>query len=123
VTNKEDKRLAGEIAGWLEGNGPAPNSDPTARAIARTAVLLVDALAPTPLHPVTRARLYERALAEARPGTVTISFADAMEDPWGEFWRVARQVPAPAWMGLGGLVAGVIVVALVLRLRDPLTEE
>ena len=84
---------------------------------------MVDALAPTPLHPVTRARLYERALAEARPGTVTISFADAMEDPWGEFWRVARQVPAPAWMGLGGLVAGVVVVALVLRLRDPLTEE
>ncbi len=72
---------------------------------------------------MTRARLYERALAEARPGTVTISFADAMEDPWGEFWRVARQVPAPAWMGLGGLVAGVVVVALVLRLRDPLTEE
>lgn len=123
MTSKEDKRLAGEIAGWLEGNGPAPTGDPAARAIARTAVLLVDALAPTPLHPVTRARLYERALAEARPGTVTISFTDAMEDPWGEFWRVARQVPAPAWVGLGGLLAGAVVVALVLRQRDPPIDE
>ena len=119
MTRKADRRLASEIAGWLEGNGPAPTGDPTARAIARTAVLLVDALAPTPLHPVTRARLYERALAEARPGTVAISFADAIEDPWGEVWRVARQVPAPAWMGLGGLLAGAVVVAMVLRQRDP----
>jgi hypothetical protein len=85
-------------------------------------VLLVDALAPTPLHPVTRARLYERALAEARPGTITISFADALEDPWGEFWRVARQVPAPAWVGLGGLVAGVAVAALLLRQREPTVD-
>lgn len=123
MTSKEDKRLAGEIAGWLEGNAPAPTSDPTARAIARTAVLLVDALAPTPLHPVTRARLYERALAEARPGTVTISFGDALEDPWGELWRVARQVPAPAWIGLGGLVAGAVVVALLLRQRELLIDE
>ncbi|MGA7173943.1 MAG: hypothetical protein WCB86_01565 [Candidatus Dormiibacterota bacterium] len=123
MTSKEDKRLAGEIAGWLEGEAPAPTSDPAARAIARTAVLLVDALAPTPLHPVTRARLYERALAEARPGTVTISFADAMEDPWGEFWRVARQVPAPVWIGLGGVVAGVALVAMLLRPRDAVVEE
>ncbi|MGH7642613.1 MAG: hypothetical protein ACRENX_06305 [Candidatus Dormibacteria bacterium] len=123
MTSKDDKRLAAEIAGWLEGDGPAPTSDPTARAIARTAVLLVDALAPTPLHPVTRARLYERALAEARPGTVTISFADAMEDPWGEMWRVARQLPAGAWLGLGGLVAGAVVVALIVRQRDPMTDE
>ncbi|HUY10128.1 MAG TPA: hypothetical protein VMW80_11925 [Candidatus Dormibacteraeota bacterium] len=123
MTSKEDRRLAGELAGWLEGDGPAPTRDPAARAIARTAVLLVDALAPTPLHPVTRARLYERALAEARPGTVTISFADAMEDPWGEFWRVARQVPAPVWMGLGGVVAGAAVVAMLLRPRDSELQE
>jgi hypothetical protein len=123
VTSRDDKRLAAEIAGWLEGDGPAPTSGPTARAVARTAVLLVDALAPTPLHPVTRARLYERALAEARPGTITISFADALEDPWGEFWRVARQVPAPAWLGLGGLVAGVAVAALLLRQREPTIDE
>ncbi|HVB14460.1 MAG TPA: hypothetical protein VNH38_06875 [Candidatus Dormibacteraeota bacterium] len=122
MTSREDKRLAAEIAGWLEGNAPAPTSDPTARAIARTAVLLVDALAPTPLHPVTRARLYERALAEARPGTVTISFADAMEDPWGELWRAARQIPAPAWMGLAAFLAGAALVALVLRQKDPYTE-
>lgn len=123
MTSREDKRLAAEIAGWLEGEGPAPTGDPTARAVARTAVLLVDALAPTPLHPVTRARLYERALAEARPGTVTISFAEAMDDPWGEFWRAARQVPAPAWLGLGGLVAGAVLVALVLRQREPAPED
>lgn len=123
MTSKEEKRLAAEIAGWLEGDAPAPTGDPTARAIARTAVLLVDALAPTPLHPVTRARLYERALAEARPGTVTISFADAMEDPWGELWRVARQVPASAWLGLGGLLAGVVVAALVLRQKEGIEPE
>ncbi len=117
MSSKDDKRLASDIASWLEGDAPAPNSDPTARAIARTAVLLVDALAPTPLHPVTRARLYERALADARPGT--ISFADAMDDPWTELWRVARQVPAPAWVGVGGLIAGALVVALVFRQREP----
>jgi hypothetical protein len=123
MTSREDKRLAAEIAGWLEGDGPAPTSDPTARAIARTAVLLVDALAPTPLHPVTRARLYERALAEARPGTVTINFADAIDDPWGELWRVARQLPAPAWLGLGSVLAGVVVVALVLRQKEEKVAE
>lgn len=122
MTSRDDKRLASQIAGWLEGEGPPPTGDPTARAVARTAVLLVDALAPTPLHPVTRARLYERALAEARPGTVTISFADAMDDPWGELWKVARQVPAPAWVGLGGVVAGALLVALVLRQREPAPE-
>ncbi|HEY6538825.1 MAG TPA: hypothetical protein VI138_07305 [Candidatus Dormibacteraeota bacterium] len=118
MTSREDKRLAAEIAGWLEGGGPAPTADPAARAIARTAVLLVDALAPTPLHPVTRARLYERALAEARPGTVTISFADALDDPWGELWRVARQVPLPAWLGLGGMVAGALLLAAILRQKE-----
>jgi hypothetical protein len=124
LTTKDEKRLAAEIAGWLEGDAPAPTEDPTARAIARTAVLLVDALAPTPLHPVTRARLYERALAEARPGTVTISFADAMEDPWGELGRVARQVPASAWLALGGAIAGALVVAVVLRQKEePIVEE
>jgi hypothetical protein len=81
--------------------------------------MLVDALAPTPLHPVTRARLYERALAQGRPRTVTISFTDALEDPWGEFWRSARQLPAPAWLGLGGLAAGLVVAALLLRQRYP----
>ncbi|MGH7692818.1 MAG: hypothetical protein ACREOA_08925 [Candidatus Dormibacteria bacterium] len=117
MTSREDRRLAAEIAAWLEGTAPAPSGDPGARAIARTAVLLVDALAPTPLHPVTRARLYERALAEAHPGAVTINFADAIDDPLGEFWLAARQVPAPAWLGLGALVAGLLVAALALRRR------
>ncbi|HVC40096.1 MAG TPA: hypothetical protein VNH20_09055 [Candidatus Dormibacteraeota bacterium] len=122
MTSREDKRLAGEIAGWLEGNGPAPTGDPTARAIARTAVLLVDALAPTPLHPVTRSRLYERALAEARPGAASVSFGDAMDDPWGEVWRAARMVPAPVWVGLGAVLAGAVVLA-ALALRERLPEE
>lgn len=122
MTTREDKRLASEIAGWLEGNGPVPTGDPTARAVARTAVMLVDALAPTPLHPLTRARLYERALAEARPGTATISFVDAIDDPWGELWRVARQIPAPAWLGLGGLLAGALVGVILLRQREPSEE-
>ena len=119
MTTKDEKRLASEIAGWLEGDGPAPTGAPTARAVARTAVMLVDALAPTPLHPVTRARLYERALAEAHPGSMTVSFTDAMEDPWGEFWRAARRLPVPAWLGLGGLAAGLVVAAVLLRQRYP----
>jgi hypothetical protein len=123
VTSREDKRLAAQIAGWLEGDAPAPTDDPTARAVARTAVLLVDALAPTPLHPVTRARLYERALAEVRPGTVPVTFADAMEDPWGELWRATRQVPASAWLGLGGVLAGALLVAILLRHGEPEPEE
>jgi hypothetical protein len=123
VTSREDKRLAAQIAGWLEGEAPAPTDDPAARAVARTAVLLVDALAPTPLHPVTRARLYERALAEVRPGTAPVSFADAMEDPWGELWRATRQVPFSAWVGLVGVVAGALLVAILLRHSEPEPEE
>ncbi len=116
--SKEEKRLADELARWLDGDRPVPAEDPTARAVARTAVLLVDALAPTPLHPVTRARLYERALAQARPGQITISWADALEDPIGELWRLSRQLPPGAWLGVGAAVAAVALLGVaVLRQR------
>ncbi|MGH7611617.1 MAG: hypothetical protein ACREN4_06330 [Candidatus Dormibacteria bacterium] len=117
MTGRDEKRLAAEIAGWLEGDGPAPTTDPTARAVARTAVLLVDALTPTPLHPLTRARLYERALAQARPRTVPVTLGEALEDPVGEVGQLLRRVPGQAWLGLGGLLAGLLLAALVLRQR------
>ncbi|MGH7609340.1 MAG: hypothetical protein ACREOD_05275 [Candidatus Dormibacteria bacterium] len=116
MTGKDEKRLAAEIAGWLEGEGPAPTADPTARAVARTAVLLVDALAPTPLHPLTRARLYDRAMAQVRPATVPVNLTEALDDPWGELRQLARQVPAAAWLG-AALLTGVALAAVLLRQR------
>ncbi|MHB1854892.1 MAG: hypothetical protein ACYCS2_07540 [Acidimicrobiales bacterium] len=113
MASKEEKRLAGDLAGWLEGQRPEPISDPASRAVARTAVLLVDALAPTPLRAETRARLYERALSEA-----SLQRAAGGVDGLAEVFRVARQVPAPAWVGLGGVAAGVVVGLALLRQRD-----
>lgn len=111
MASKEEKRLAGDLAGWLEGQRPEPTSDPASRAVARTAVLLVDALAPTPLRADTRARLYERALSEA-------NLRRNGPDGLAEVLRVARQVPGPAWVGLGGVAAGVVVGLALLRQRD-----
>ncbi|HUY55733.1 MAG TPA: hypothetical protein VMV23_11325 [Candidatus Nanopelagicaceae bacterium] len=113
MASKEEKRLAGDLAGWLEGRQPEPISDPASRAVARTAVLLVDALAPTPLRAETRARLYERALSEA-----SLQRAAGGADGLAEVFRVARQVPGPAWVGLGGVAAGVVVGLALLRQRD-----
>lgn len=118
MSSKEERRLADELAGWLEGNGPAPTDDPTTRAVARTAVLLVDALTPQPLHPVTRARLYERALSEARPGQMTLVLQDAVEDPLGELLRVGRHLPLPAWAGLAGIALAAVLGVLLLRQRE-----
>lgn len=121
MTSRDEKRLAAELAAWLEGQAAAPTQDPTARAVARTAVLLVDALAPTPLHPVTRARLYERALAgSARDAEGLLPGAPG--DPWREFWRAARRLPTPAWVGLGGVLLGLLAGAIWLRQRGE-TEE
>jgi hypothetical protein len=113
MASREEKRLAGAIAGWLEGQSPEPSTDPTAQAVARTAVLLVDALAPTPLRPDVRARLYERALTEADPRHPLPA-----EEGLAEVFRVARQLPAPAWVGLGGVAAGVVVGLALLRQRE-----
>ncbi len=117
MTSKSDRRQAAEIAGWLEGTGPTPSSDPTVRAIARTAVLLVDALAPTPLHPVTRSRLYERALAEAGSG---VGNAEAGDDPLADLWRTTREIPHPALIVLAAALAGAAVAALALGRRPPI---
>jgi hypothetical protein len=112
MTSREEKRMAGDLAEWLEGEQGMPDGDPTSQAIARTAVLLVDALAPRPLRPDTRAHIFERALTEAnlhRQG----------DDLVPEVLRMARQVPVPAWLGLGGMAAGVVVGLAVFRQREP----
>ncbi len=110
MTSREEKRLAGALAGWLEGDQAITEADSTNRAVARTAVLLVDALAPRPLRPDTRAHIYERALSEARERST--------EDGLAEVLRVARQLPAPAWLGLGGVAAGVVVGLALFRQRE-----
>ncbi len=117
MNGRDEKRLASELAGWLEGQGPAPTGDPTARAVARTAVMLVDALTPTHLHPVTKARLYERALAGAGTTPVPITFNDALDDPWGEFGRAAGQLPPWAWVAMGALATGAALGVVLLRWR------
>ncbi len=109
MANREEKRLASELAQWLDGGPSSP--DPEARAVARTAVLLVDALAPRPLGEATRSRLYRRALAESEARA-------AASEPLVELARVARQLPAPAWLGLGGVAAGVVLGVALLRQRE-----
>jgi hypothetical protein len=113
MASKEEKRLAGALAGWLEGQSPEPSGDPTAQAVARTAVLLVDALAPTHLRADVRARLFERALSEA-----DTRHPLPAEEGLAEVFRVARQLPTPAWVGLGGVAAGVVVGLALLRQRE-----
>ncbi|MHB1501095.1 MAG: hypothetical protein ACYCYK_08030 [Candidatus Dormibacteria bacterium] len=111
MTSREEKRMAGNLADWLEGEHGMPDADPTSRAIARTAVLLVDALAPRPLRPDTRAHIFERALSEANQ-------RHQGDDLMPEVLRVARQVPVPAWVGLGGMAAGVVVGLALFRQRE-----
>ncbi len=111
MTSRDEKRMAGDLAGWLEGEQGMPDGDPATRAIAETAVLLVDALAPRPLHPHTRAHIFERALSEA-------NLRRQSDYLMPEVLRVARQVPVPAWVGIGGMAAGVVVGLAVLRQRE-----
>ncbi|MHB8393269.1 MAG: hypothetical protein ACYDC5_01925 [Candidatus Dormibacteria bacterium] len=110
MTSREEKRLAGALAGWLEGDQGSAEADTTNRAVARTAVLLVDALTPRPLRADTRAHIYERALSEAR--------VRSGDDGLAEVIRAARQLPAPAWLGLGGVAAGVVVGLALFRQRE-----
>lgn len=109
MANRDEKRRASELAEWLDGKVSSP--DPESRAVARTAVLLVDALTPRPLGEDARSRLYRRALAEYEART-------ASPEPLEELARVARQLPAPAWLGLGGVAAGVVVGVALLRQRE-----
>jgi hypothetical protein len=111
MSSREEKRLATDLAGWLEGEHGIGESDPTTRAVARTAVLLVDALAPRPLRADTRAHIYQRALAEA-------NLRRGPQGPGPEVLRVARQLQLPALLGLGGVAAGVVVGLTVLRQRE-----
>ncbi len=114
MSRREERRLAQALTGWLEGTG-AP-TDPTDRAIANTAVLIVEALAPQPLGPSTRARLYERALHDHRAS----GHGAAPVMGLTEVRRMARQLPGPAWVGLGGAAAaaGVALGMALLRGRD-----
>ena len=114
MSRREERRLAQALTGWLEGTGTP--MDPTGRAIANTAVLIVEALAPQPLGASTRARLYERALHDPRPP----SHAPAPVVGLTEVRRMARQLPGPAWVGLGGAAAaaGVVLGMALLRGRD-----
>ncbi|HUY96320.1 MAG TPA: hypothetical protein VMW47_01620 [Verrucomicrobiae bacterium] len=98
--------MARAFTDWLEGGMPL--SDATTRAIADTALLIVDALAPEPLSASTRARLFERALAgPSHPPA-----------PWAPVRRTLEQVPGPAWLGLGGAAAGLVIGVVLLRLRE-----
>lgn len=111
MANREEKNQAQVLAAWLDGGGPRPSSDAEAQAVARTAAMLVNALAPTPLSSETRSRMFERALAEGA------AHLDA-DDPVSEVLRAVRQVPAPAWVGLGGIAAGVALGVALLRQRE-----
>lgn len=111
MANREEKNHARELAAWLDGGGPRPSSDAEAQAVARTAAMLVNALAPTPLSSETRARMFERALAEG-------SSHQGDDDPVTEVLRAVRQLPAPAWVGLGGVAAGVALGVALLRQRE-----
>ena len=109
MASREEKRMASRLAEWLGGEPAAPDAE--SRAVAQTAVLLVDALAPRKLAEDTRSRLYRRALAE---------YAARGSDPapLGDLARAARQIPAPAWLGIGGVAAGVAVGLALLRQRE-----
>ena len=99
--------MARALTDWLDG-GEAP-PDPTTRAIADTALLIVDALAPEPLSASTRARLFERAMAGGD---------DDEEARWAAVLRTLEQVPGPAWVGLGGAAAGLVIGVALLRHRE-----
>ncbi|HUY61584.1 MAG TPA: hypothetical protein VMW49_06875, partial [Candidatus Dormibacteraeota bacterium] len=113
MSRREERRLAQALMGWLEGTGTP--SDATDRAIANTAVLIVEALAPQPLGASTRARLYERALQDHRAPVHGPAPAVGL----AEVRRMARQVPGPAWVGLGSAAAaaGVVLGMALLRGR------
>ena len=112
MASREEKRMASRLAEWLDGEPAAPDSE--SRAVAQTAVLLVDALAPHKLGEDTRSRLYRRALAE-------YAARSAEPDPLGDLARVARQLPAPAWLGIGGAAAGLVLGLALLRQREQRT--
>ncbi len=97
--------MASAFTDWLDGGAPPP--DPTTRAIADTARLIVDALAPEPLSAATRQRLLDRALAGAE---------DAGADSWNPVRQTLGQLPGPAWIGLGA--AGVLRGVALLRHRE-----
>ncbi len=99
--------MAKALTDWLDGGAPPP--DAATQAIADTAMLIVDALAPEPLSASTRARLFERALAGE---------GDGPHPAWEPVLRTLEQVPGAAWVGLGGAAAGVLIGVALLRHRE-----